>query len=94
MARKHFIVSPENLSGTLADFTAEEETAADAIESQAETDKAAWVAKTYSRDRYNAYANVKEQLDQLYHDMAADKGDKTGTWFAAVKAVKDANPKP
>ena len=39
-------------------------------------------------------ADVKEQLDLLYHDMAADKGDKTGTWFAAVKAVKDATAKP
>ena len=26
--------------------------------------------------------------------MLADKGDKTGTWFAAVKAVKDATAKP
>jgi hypothetical protein len=48
----------------------------------------------YQRTRADAYEEVKEQLDQLYHDMAADKGDKTGTWFAAVKAVKDANPKP
>ena len=87
-------MSPENPSGTLVDFTAEEETAADAMEAQAETDKAAWVAKTYSRDRFNAYKDIREQLDQLYHDMAAGKGDKTGTWFAAVKSVKDANPKP
>jgi len=26
--------------------------------------------------------------------MLADKGDKTGDWFAAVKKVKDDNPKP
>jgi len=25
--------------------------------------------------------------------MAADKGDKTGEWFKAVKKVKDDNPK-
>jgi len=25
--------------------------------------------------------------------MAADKGDKTGEWFKAIKAVKDANSK-
>ena len=48
----------------------------------------------YQRTRADAYAEVKEQLDLLYHDMAADKGDKTGTWFAAIKAVKDATPKP
>ena len=41
-----------------------------------------------------AYPSIGEQLDKLYHDMLADKGDKTGTWFAAIKAVKDATPKP
>jgi hypothetical protein len=55
--------------------------------------KTAFDAKQYQRDRAVAYAEVKEQLDLLYHDMAADKGDKTGEWFKAIKAVKDANPK-
>ena len=40
-----------------------------------------------------AYPELKEQLDLLYKDMAADKGDKTGEWFKAVKKVKDDNPK-
>jgi hypothetical protein len=48
----------------------------------------------YQRTRAAAYAEVKEQLDLLYHDMAADKGDKTGEWFKACKAVKDATAKP
>jgi len=48
----------------------------------------------YQRTRAAAYAEVKEQLDLLYHDMAADKGDKTGEWFKAVKKVKDDNEKP
>ncbi len=47
----------------------------------------------YQRDRAVAYKQLKEQLDLLYHDMAADKGDKTGEWFKHIKAVKDANPK-
>jgi hypothetical protein len=47
----------------------------------------------YQRTRAAAYSEVKEQLDLLYHDMAADKGDKTGEWFKAVKKVKDDNPK-
>ena len=47
----------------------------------------------YQRDRAKNYAEIKEQLDLLYHDMAADKGNKTGEWFKAIKAVKDANPK-
>ena len=40
-----------------------------------------------------AYPELKEQLDLLYKDMVADKGDKTGEWFKAVKKVKDDNPK-
>jgi len=48
----------------------------------------------YKRTRADAYPELKEQLDLLYKDMLADKGDKTGTWFAAVKAVKDATAKP
>ena len=47
----------------------------------------------YQRDRAVAYKQLKEQLDLLYHDMAADKGDKTGEWFKHIKSVKDANPK-
>ena len=43
--------------------------------------------------RASEYKELKEQLDLLYHDMVADKGDKTGEWFKHIKAVKDANPK-
>ena len=43
--------------------------------------------------RASEYPKIKEQLDLLYKDMLADKGDKTGEWFKAVKKVKDDNPK-
>ena len=43
--------------------------------------------------RRTSYPDLREQLDLLYKDMAADKGDKTGEWFKAVKKVKDDNPK-
>ena len=43
--------------------------------------------------RRKEYPELREQLDLLYKDMAADKGDKTGEWFKAVKKVKDDNPK-
>ena len=43
--------------------------------------------------RKSSYGTLQSQLDLLYHDMLADKGDKTGEWFKAIKAVKDANPK-
>jgi len=65
---------------------------------QAVTDRAAWKLdqqdNNYSRARVDDYPSIGDQLDMLYHDMAADKGDKSGDWFAAVKKVKDDNPKP
>ena len=53
----------------------------------------AYDSNAYQRTRSAAYLELKEQLDLLYHDMVADKGDKTGEWFKHIKAVKDANPK-
>ena len=44
-------------------------------------------------DRRNSYGSVADQLDLLYHDMTAGKGDKTGEWYKAIKKVKDDNPK-
>ena len=51
-------------------------------------------SKQYQRDRETSYPEIKEQLDLLYHDMTAGKGDKTGEWYKAVKKVKTDNPKP
>jgi len=48
----------------------------------------------YKQARVEAYAAIGDQLDMIYHDMVADKGDKSGDWFAAIKKVKDDNPKP
>ena len=45
------------------------------------------------RTRRKAYGDIGDQLDLLYKDMLADKGDKSGEWFKSIKAVKDANPK-
>jgi len=50
-------------------------------------------ARSYQRKRASDFPEISEQLDLLYHDMLADKGDKSGAWFAAVKAVKDKYPK-
>ena len=43
------------------------------------------------------YASIGDQLDMLWHDIDSGKlGDtaKTGTWYLAVKKVKDYFPKP
>ena len=45
-------------------------------------------------NRKEAYPEITEQLDLLYHDMTAGKGDKTGEWYKAVNKVKTDNPKP
>jgi len=65
---------------------------------QAIEDRANWKLDNqdngYARDRQQSYPALGEQLDLLYHDMTAGKGDKTGEWYKAVKKVKDDNPKP
>ena len=56
--------------------------------------QAIYDGNAYQRTRAAAYEEIKEQLDQLYHDMTAGKLDATGEWHKAIKAVKDATPKP
>jgi len=75
-----------NIDG-LAEPTAEQLASYETAGNTAET------AQGVLNTRATAYPELKEQLDLLYKDMAADKGDKTGEWFKAVKKVKDDNPK-
>ena len=48
---------------------------------------------SYKSKRRDEYKSVVDQLDQLYHDMTANKLDSTGEWHKAIKAVKDKHPK-
>ena len=48
---------------------------------------------TRNEKRILGYGSIGDQLDLLYKDMLAGKGDSTGEWFKKIKAVKDANPK-
>jgi len=50
-------------------------------------------AEAYKDTRKAEYPDIAEQLDLLYKDMLADKGDKTGDWFAAIAKVKADFPK-
>ena len=75
-----------NVSG-LAQPTAEQIAS---YETAGNTEEALQVVLTKRRAEYKDFGY---QLDLLYHDMLADKGDKSGEWFKAIKAVKDANPK-
>ena len=50
----------------------------------------------YKENRRKAYARIPDQLDQLYHDIDDGKlgnDAKTGSWYLAVKTIKDNNPK-
>ncbi len=40
------------------------------------------------------YKSLPDQLDQLWHDIDEGKLDKTGSWYTAIKAVKDKYTKP
>jgi len=53
-------------------------------------------SKEYQEDRAVAYPKIGDQLDMLYHAIDADETLKTqfNDFYTAVKAVKDANPKP
>ena len=42
----------------------------------------------------NAYPSTGDQLDMLFHDMTAGKGDKTGERYKAVAKVKADNQNP
>ncbi len=45
----------------------------------------------------DSYPNIPDQLDKLYHDIDNGKfgaDAKTGTWYTAIKAVKDKYTKP
>ena len=60
--------------------------------------EAAMAIKVVQKTRGEAYPSLGDQLDMLWHAM--DVGDwnikliKTTEFYTALKAVKDANPKP
>ena len=44
-------------------------------------------------NRKISYKRWNIQLDQLWHDINDDKLDKNGSWYKAIKKIKDDNPK-
>jgi hypothetical protein len=48
----------------------------------------------YPARRMNAYPQISNQLDMLWHELNASGSiSSDGTWFNAIKTVKDAHPK-
>ena len=84
--------------GMFAQVNNERREFTDAEYDQAVTDKANsdfdLQENGYITARPEEYPAIAEQLDMLFHDMTADKGDKTGDWYEAIEKVKEDNPKP
>ena len=59
--------------------------------------QAEYDAKKYQRDRADAYPDLAEQFDLLWHAIDGGKFNvksKDTDFYKKLKAVKDANPKP
>ena len=59
--------------------------------------QAEYDAKKYQRDRAEAYPDLAEQFDLLWHAIDGGKFNvksKETDFYKKLKAVKDANPKP
>ena len=56
----------------------------------------AYDAEVYARTRASAYPTIGDQLDMLWHAIDGDTTLKSdyADFHTALKAVKDANPKP
>ena len=62
------------------------------IQAKIEELQADYDSKQYQRDR--KYPDLGEQFDLLFKDINEGTLDKTGGFYTAIKAVKDAHPKP
>ncbi len=54
-------------------------------------------AQMYDINRKYEYVSIKDQLDQLYHDINSGKFGseaKNGDWFVGISSVKTKYPKP
>ena len=83
------VVGEDNVAGEVNLSDAEIEAKVDA-----EIAHEAWIAENeYKIKRSAEYPDIGDQLDMLFHDMTAGKGDKTGSWYSAIAKVKSDNPK-
>ena len=56
----------------------------------------AWEAiqdRSYKAKRSEEYPFIKQQLDNLWHDIENDTLDKTGKFYTSISAVKSNHPK-
>ena len=63
------------------------------IEAYRQTAWEAIQARTYKAKRSEEYPFIKEQLDNLWHDIENGTLDKTGKFYSLISAVKSKYPK-
>ena len=83
------VATHKNVDGTLVELTdAERQAIADSWNAEP--------GNSYSENRREAYPSIGDQLDMLWHAIEANATLKTryADFHTAIKAVKDANPKP
>jgi hypothetical protein len=52
------------------------------------------ISLEYQRKRRTEYPSVADQLDMLWHAMDTGALPRVDSFYDAIKAVKDTNPKP
>ena len=79
--------------GKIVKWWAEKEQPSDeAIQEKLKELEKRYADNQYQRDR--KYPDLGEQFDLLFKDIDSGKVSKDGGFYKAVKAVKDAHPKP
>ena len=88
------------VNGVLTDMTAEEEALRDAeeqtwLEKQSKNDETITEQAPYINQRKNAYPEIGDQLDMLWHSIDQDPQLKSKyfDFYEAIKAVKVKYPK-
>ncbi len=85
-ANAKFTVFAENASDIVWDENTTPISEADILAKQKEL-VAAYDNNVYQRNRSSEYPEIKEQLDDIYHNGVDE-------WKKTIKAVKDKYPKP
>ena len=79
--------------GKVAKWYSEKEQPSDeAIQAKLSELQSDYESKQYQRDR--KYPELGEQFDLLFKDIDSGKVSKDGGFYKAIKAVKEAHPKP
>ena len=76
----------QTINGVRVALTSDEKTEWNNREAAYVSEKAAYDAKAYARNRKAEYPSIADQLDDIYHNGI-------DAWKATIKATKDKYPK-